>query len=116
MAPDEILRDHSPEVRELANRLRRLVHETLIEMSERAYPGWHAIGFRHPRAGYVCGIFPQADSVRFLFEHGRQLSDPEGLLTGDGRQTRHLELRPDDAIPAEGLKILLLEAVALRSR
>ncbi len=51
MTPDDILVDHSPIVRAIAGELRRLIHDTVEDMSERAYPGWHAVGFRHPRAG-----------------------------------------------------------------
>ena len=51
MIPDDILNDHSPEVRATAEALRRLIHDTIAGMTERAYPGWHAIGFRHPKAG-----------------------------------------------------------------
>jgi hypothetical protein len=116
MTPDDILRDHTPEVRAVADALRALVHDTIDGMTERAYPGWHAIGLRHPKAGYVCGIFPMEDAVRFVFEHGRQLSDPTGILTGDGKQVRYIDLRAAGDIPAEALRPLLLEAVALRSR
>jgi hypothetical protein len=51
MTPDDILRDHNPEVQAIAETLRHLIHDTIDNMTERAYPGWHAIGFRHPRAG-----------------------------------------------------------------
>lgn len=113
--PDDILRDHSPHVRQIVGDLRRLIHDTIPEMTERAYPGWHGIGFRHPKAGYVCGIFPLETSVRLLFEHGRLLSDPNGVFTGGGKQTRYLDIGDREAIPVEGVRLLLLEAVALQS-
>jgi hypothetical protein len=116
MTPDDILRDHSPEVQAIAGALRRLIHDTVDGLSERAYPGWHAIGFRHPRAGYVCGIFPFATSVRFVFEHGRQLSDPFGVLQGDGKQIRYIDIEDVAAIPAAAIPPLLLEAVELRKK
>jgi hypothetical protein len=116
MTPDDILIDHTPEVRAIADALRRLIHDTIDGMTERAYPGWHAIGFRHPAAGYVCGIFPFADYVRFVFEHGRQLADPQGVLRGDGKQVRYIDLRDVAGIPDDAVRLLLLEAVALRRR
>lgn len=115
MTPNDILRDHPPEVQATAEALRALIHDTVEGMAERAYPGWHAIGFRHPKAGYVCGIFPMDDFVRFVFEHGRQLSDPLGILEGDTKQIRYIDLRQPEDIPAEAIRPLLLEAVALRS-
>lgn len=116
ITPDDILRDHTPEVRAIAETLRRLIHDTIDGMTERAYPGWHAIGFRHPRAGYVCGIFPFESLVRFVFEHGRQLADPDGVLRGDGKQVRYIDLVDATAVPLDAIRPLLLEAVALRSR
>jgi hypothetical protein len=113
MIPDDILNDHSPEVRATAEALRQLIHDTIAGMAERAYPGWHAIGFRHPKAGYVCGIFPFADYVRFVFEHGRQLADPHDVLRGDGKQVRYIDLRDAADVPADAIRLLLLEAVAL---
>ncbi len=79
-----------------------------------AYPGWHAIGFRHPSAGYVAGLFPQEDSVRFLFEWGVLLQDPDRLLTDGGKQTRYAEYTRPEQIPTEGLAALLLETVSVR--
>ena len=114
MTPDDILRDHPPAIHAVAGALRRLIHDTVTEMTERPYPGWHAIGFRHPRAGYVCGLFPTDESVKLVFEHGRQLNDPAGVLRGDGKQVRFIELRAPEDIPADALRVLLLEAVALR--
>ncbi len=111
-SPDDILRDHSPTVQATANALRALIIDTVPEMTERAYPGWHGIGFRHPRAGYVCGVFPQAATVRLLFEHGYELSDPEGVLTGGGSQTRYLDVATSADIPIDPVRALLLQAVA----
>jgi hypothetical protein len=64
------------------------------DLSERLYPGWRGVGYRHPEAGYICGIFPQPDGeVRLLFEHGAAMPDPERLLEGAGTQTRYLVVR-----------------------
>lgn len=68
---------------------------------------------RHPKASYVCGIFPSTDYVCFVFEHGRQLSDPHDVMRGDGKQVRYIDLRDAD-VPAAAIRVLLLEEVALR--
>ena len=39
MTADEILQAHTPEVRAIAEELRRLIHDTIDDMTERAYPG-----------------------------------------------------------------------------
>ncbi|MDX1435204.1 MAG: DUF1801 domain-containing protein [Anaerolineales bacterium] len=113
VSPEDILRGHSREVSEIAEALRSLIHETLGDMTEKAYPGWQGIGFRHPRSGYVCGIFPRETSARLLFERGVLLTDPNGLLEGDGKQTRHLDISSVDEIPREAIRLFLYEAVSL---
>lgn len=112
VTPEDILREHSAQVQATANALRHLIQETVDDMTERAYPGWHGIGFRHPQAGYVCGIFPQAESIRLLFEHGVELYDPTGVFTGGGLQTRYADYATADEIPTAAVRALLLQAVA----
>ena len=115
LTTEDIPNDHSPVVQLIAQSLRDLIRATVPEMTERAYAGWHGIGFRHPRSGYVCGIFPGQESVKLVFENGVQLLDSDQVLQGDGKQTRHLELFQKNDIPADSITQLLLEAVDLRS-
>jgi hypothetical protein len=116
--PEEILSEHTAPVRELAGELRTMVRGAIPDAEERAYPGWHAIGYRDPDAGYVAGIFPAAGSVALLFEHGHALPDPDGLLEAGGSRTqvRTITLRPGEAIPEAGVRRLLEAAVAFGLR
>lgn len=111
--PEDILRDHPPATQALARELQALILRLVPEMTVKAYPGWHGIGFRHPRAGYVCGLFPREEQVRFLFEKGIQLQDPAGLLSGDGTQSRYIDFSPGDTVPESDIEFLLLEALQL---
>jgi|SRR3990172_2867287 len=113
MQPEDILIDHTPEVRQLAQELRRLVRETVPEAIEVAYPVWHAIGYRHPRLGYFCGIFPQKDSASLLFEFGVLLPDPQGLLRGQGKQVRSVPVRRAEDIQVEPFRQFIQAAVSL---
>ncbi|AIF82094.1 protein of unknown function (DU1801) [Candidatus Nitrososphaera evergladensis SR1] len=70
VSPEEILEGHAPEVRTITNRLRAIISKTVEGASEAGYPGWHAIGYRHPAVGYFCGIFPAKDRVKLYFEYG----------------------------------------------
>ena len=108
------LSERDPEARELALWLRDVVLAAEPDLAERVYPGWDGIGYRHPDAGYVCGIFPRDDGVRLLFEHGARLDDPDGLLEGQGSQTRHTVVRAPDPRLAEQLGRLVHETVAQR--
>jgi hypothetical protein len=97
---------------DIAERLRALVRETVPEAEERAYTGWHAIGYRTREAGYFAGIFPRDEHCDLLFEHGTGLADPDGVLEGDGTQTRYIRIWDPGEIPLEAARRLLREAVA----
>jgi hypothetical protein len=113
--PREVLADHTPAIRALCDELRALAHDVMPDATEHGYSGWHAIALRHPAAGYVCGIFPFADPVRLLFEHGVLLHDPDGIVTGNGKQVRYIDLNPGCVVPADAPRGLIAEAAGLRS-
>jgi len=98
----------------IVDRLRRLVREVAPDATERAYPGWRLIGYRSQK--YFCGIYPAGGGVRLLFEQGRDLSDPDGLLEGDGTQTRHVDIHPGPGWEraVDALRDLVAHAVALQ--
>ena len=105
-----------PGLAELALWVRGLVLAGEPDLTERVYPGWDGIGFRHPDAGYVCAIYPreQEREVRLVFEHGVRLDDPEGLLQGAGTQTRFIRVRERDDRLAAVLGRYVHAAVAQR--
>lgn len=116
MSPVHILDGHAPVVVRAAERLRAIVREAVPEAEERGHPGWHAIGYRSPEAGYFAGIFPREDHVMLVFEWGALLPDPDGVLTGDTRQTRHVIVRRAEDVPEHALKRLLVLAASGRPR
>ena len=111
--PADILAAHTPDVRALAESLRKLVLEAVPNAREVAYPVWHGIGYHHPDNGYFCAVFPQADSVKLGFEFGVLLPNPGGLLTSSGKQVRYVTLREGGALPAAEIKKLLRSAIGL---
>ena len=115
LTPEQLLARYSPGIRALAASLRRLVCVTVPEASEYVNAGWGALGYRHPEAGYFCGVFPFADHVKLLFEHGVELDDPAWLLEGNGKQVRFVSVRQAADTRRRGLRPLLLAAVALRA-
>jgi molybdopterin-guanine dinucleotide biosynthesis protein A len=107
----ELLLDHTDRVIATAQWLRELVMATVPDAVERIYRGWHGFGYRHPVAGYFCAVFPRADTVQLSFEHGALLPDPDGLLTGEGRQVRHVDVGAPGQPPAD-LLIELIDTAA----
>jgi hypothetical protein len=87
-----LLVGESPAVAALVHRLRAVVRTAHPDLRERVYPGWHGLGFRHPRAGYLCALFPRDGGVNVGFEHGADLPDPHGRLLGDGRRMRDVRV------------------------
>ncbi len=119
VSPEGILAASPPRIAALGLRLRDLVTRCLPEAEERAYPGWRGIGYVHPEAGYVCGIFPFRDHVALGFEHGVLLTDPEGLLRpgrSSAKKVRYVEIRTRRDIRSRALRRLLEDAVSLRQR
>jgi hypothetical protein len=113
ISPEAILLSHTAEVRAVAERLRQLVREAVPEATETAQPSWHSLNYRHPRAGYFCGLFPRAEDVLMVFEFGLLLPDPEGILEGEGKQVRFITLRRETDIRVQAIQNLLHAALAL---
>ncbi|NUO79210.1 DUF1801 domain-containing protein [candidate division KSB1 bacterium] len=116
ITPEYILARHSTMIRRIAERLRKLIRAAAPEAMEAAYPGWHAIGYRHPDCGYFCGLFPFDDHVKLVFEFGVLLDDPFHVLEGDGKQVRHIVYRNVKEVQAQPIDFLIEQAIRLRVR
>lgn len=112
--PDDLLGGWPAGVRALADELRAAMLGAVPGLAEHAYPVWRGLGYRHPAAGYVCGLFPHAGGVKVFFERGLELADPDGVLAGGGRQVRFLDARVGEAAPLGVLSHLVRQAVAVR--
>jgi hypothetical protein len=95
----QMLSGEPPEVAALVLRLRDVVRAAHPDLEERVNLGWHGVAYHHPRAGYVCALFPRGNGVNVGFEHGVDHPDPLGRLGGTGR-TRDLRVEVG-AGPAE---------------
>jgi hypothetical protein len=84
LTPAALLEPFPPYVRALANRLRTIVKKASPSLKEAAYPAWKAVGYRHAKAGYVCGVFPSAKGVKLVFEHGAEFAEPVKFVTVAG--------------------------------
>ena len=117
---EDLLSEHPDAVAATARRLRAVLLDAHPQLEERVRRGWHSINYRDPVAGFVCALFPTADRVQLVFEHGARLPDPERRLSGTGRQVRALDLTAPDQVDAEVVGTFLDHAVelgaALRAR
>lgn len=111
---DELLARH-PATAAIAAELVALVSRVAPDLAAKVRQGWGSVNFRHWRAGFVCAVFPSADRVLLLFEHGRELSHPLLVDNGKVKQVRWIPFAPGDAIPEDEIAILIAEAIALRA-
>ena len=107
--PDLFLSGYPQEIRDVAERLRGVVHEAVPEVIERVRTGWRLIGYDVPlgrRTRYFAFVAPEPEHVHLGFEYGVLMADPDGLLRGahlDLRKVRFVSYAPGDAIPTEAL-------------
>lgn len=113
-ALDALVARH-PATASLAAELVAMVTRVAPELTAKVQPGWGSVNFRHRRAGFVCAVFPSADRVLLLFEHGRELSHPLLVDNGKVKQVRWIPFLPGDDIPQDEIAILIAEAIALRA-
>ncbi|MBI2918956.1 MAG: DUF1801 domain-containing protein [Chloroflexi bacterium] len=106
----ELLDKAPPEIRELAEALRKLVREVAPEAPERGVKGWRLIAFE--RNGIVCGIQPQKSWVNLIFMRGVELPDPQGVLEGEGKATRAVKVKQLQDI-TDAVKALVQDAFKL---
>ena len=108
---ERVLGRGGPGVRELAEALRKLVHEVAPGTTERGHVGWGNIAYE--ANSVFCYIAPLKDSVNLGFHHGVELRDPHGLLEGTGKSMRHVKIRRMDDVDLDALTALLRQALEL---
>jgi hypothetical protein len=108
------LRELSAEQFDVAVWTREAVLAADPDLIERVYRGWRGIGFRHPDAGYICAIYPRSDWVVLHFEHGASMPDPDGILIGEGSQTRFLRIAERDPTLRDRIVAYVQQAIGER--
>lgn len=112
---DEVLANHTPEVRELAYRLQAHI----LKLPPNAVQGGDArnysLGLSAKMADTVFVLAPQRDRVNLGFYNGVALPDPTRLLTGTGKRHRHVPVRSMAEADSPALAALMREAVAWKA-
>lgn len=119
ITPEQILESHDTHIRQLAEQLREIIKRNIPQVVEKAYPGWRAIGYRHPKAGYICGIFPYLDKINLAFEHGASFHDPDRVLKNpptSSKQVRYLEIKQIEDINEAVIEDFIAQAIFIRGK
>lgn len=117
--PELFLSAYPAGIRDLAERLRGVVHAAVPEALERVRTGWRLIGYDIPvgrRTRYFAFVAPEPEHVHLGFEYGVWMTDPDGLLQGahlELRKVRFVTYEPGDAIPTDALVRYTREAAEL---
>ena len=108
------LASYTPEVRDLALKLRALVLEVIPNALEHVDAPDKIIGygFSLQMADTICVIAPYPSQVFLMFGKGTELPDPLGLLKGTEKHVRHVKIKDASDIEAPALRTLLEAAVA----
>jgi hypothetical protein len=117
--PELFLTSYPDEIRDIAERLRRVVHQAVPEAIERVRTGWRLIGYDVPvgrRTRYFAFVAPEPEHVHLGFEYGVWMSDPKAILRGAHvglRKVRFVTYMPGEEIPAHVLVRYTREAAEL---
>jgi hypothetical protein len=108
---DEYLNGLPTWQREMAARLRALIHETDPNIGE-AWK-WDTPVFVH--GGNICAIGAFADHVKVNFFKGAALNDRGGLFNAglEAKTSRAIDLREGDQLDDEEFRVLVREAVSV---
>ncbi len=101
-----------PPIRGVVSALRRLVHEVAPEAKETLKWGIPTYSLER----IVCYILPTKGHVTLGFYRGADLSDPHGLLVGEGKKLRHVKISKVKDTRNRALKRLVREAFKLNAR
>jgi len=110
---DEFLEPYTPPVRELALKTRDLVLSVAPDLVEQVDVPGKLLGYGWDTTykGTVCVIMPLKDSLNLGFARGTSLPDPDKLLTGTGKNARHIKFKSSEQIDAPAVRTLLEAAV-----
>ena len=99
----------TPEYREIVEKLRQIVEETVpdaIEVLSSGNPAWHV-------KRTLATVTTNDKNLTLTFERGASLTDDHGWLEGTGFNTRHLKMKNIDELPEDALRDYLTQAAAL---
>lgn len=106
---EEYLERYSPQMRELAEKLRDTILEMFPDMDE--VIKWNNLVYKNNR--YICAILIHNAHINLEFWLGTELKDPEKRLDGTGKRMRHLKISDESEIDTEYIRILIEESIEL---
>ena len=100
----------SPEVQEVARRLRELIIEIYPGVVEVPWPIQKNVGYGvgpKKMSEHFCYIMALSNRVNLGFFYGADLADPEGLMEGTGKKLRHVKVKSLEQVEQSLIRDLL---------
>jgi hypothetical protein len=105
-----------PQSQKLIKSVRRVLRKRFPAVNELVYDYNKAlvISYSPNERGSdgIVAISADADGVRLFFNYGVSLPDPDGILLGDGRQTRYIRIEASNVLLRPEIQSLLSAAVS----
>ena len=107
----------SPQVQEVARRLRELIIEIYPGVVEVPWPKQKIVGYGvgpKKMSEHFCYIGAQSHRVNLGFFYGADLSDPEDLMEGTGKKLRHIKVRDVEQAGQPAVRELIQQSISER--
>jgi hypothetical protein len=114
---DDILHDSTPEIAELARKIRALILDVapgaveVISIKDRVA----GYGFSTKMRNQAVYIALPRDWARLGFYYGGDLPDPDHLLEGEGKRLRHIKIRSEQDLDMPAVRTLVHAALKAHS-
>lgn len=109
---DQYIAACGPPVAALLTDLRAFIHDTLPEVTEGMQYGVPVFFNAHKVA--VIYLFGAADHVNFGFLKYARMHDPDGVLQGSGKPSKHIEIQPGGPVDKETLQVFVDQCATMK--
>ena len=108
---NKLINQQAPDVQEIAREVQRIIQSTGVEIEEDVSLKLSNLYFKHQ--GVVAALSLHKRHANLHFYRGTKLSDPNGLLVGQGAKLRHIKFAHFDDIDPDVIQQYFLEAYRL---
>ena len=108
---DQALSESSDQVKEIAQRLKKLIVDIYPDVVEVPWPKQRIIGYGvgpKKMSEHFCYIGAQKEHVNLGFYYGAHLSDLDGLMEGTGKNLRHVKVRSAEDVDQSAIRQLII--------
>ena len=111
---DQVVESANPKIRNVAVKLREVISDLLPDAYEVAWPKQSIVGYGvgpKKQTEHFCYLGLFKNHVNLGFNHGAELSDPDGMLEGSGKKFRHIKIASVEEASETGVKDLIEESI-----